>query len=144
MNTLFIHWMYALEGGMLIGLAAALLVLFIGRIMGVSSILDGAVFGIHEGQERVWRLSFVVGVVLSPWLWLLIVGRFPEFHSEGGTFRLILAGLLVGFGTRLGMGCTSGHGICGLSRFSRRSIVATLIFMSFAIFTVSVVRGRWL
>jgi uncharacterized protein len=126
----------AFIGGALIGLAAALLMLLNGRIAGVSGILGGAL----AGDDRGWRLAFLVGLVAAPLL-LGALGhplaspRMPESFAV-----VIAAGLLVGFGTRLGGGCTSGHGVCGIARLSPRSIVATLIFMATAAVVVAVMR----
>ncbi|MDN8693899.1 YeeE/YedE thiosulfate transporter family protein, partial [Staphylococcus aureus] len=89
--------------------------------------------------ERWWRLAFVLGLVLSSWVWLLLA-PLPEVQVTSNYQLLALAGLLVGFGARLGSGCTSGHGICGLSRLSGRSLVATVTFMTVAMVTVFVVR----
>lgn len=118
----------ALAGGLLIGLAAVLLALLNGRIAGISGILSGL---LRPWQgEWPWRLAFIVGLLAAT----LLVAR-PEIHIEASTPMLIMAGLLVGFGTRLGSGCTSGHGVCGLSRLSMRSLVATGLFMAAAVVT---------
>lgn len=127
----------ALIGGAEIGLAAGLMILLLGRIAGVSGILAGIIP--FRREETGWRLAFALGLVAAP----LFAGLFrapapPEFTA--GYPLLALAGLLVGFGARLGGGCTSGHGVCGLSRFSLRSLVATVTFMSVAIATVFVLR----
>ena len=128
----------ALAGGSLIGLAAALLLLINGRIAGVSGILGGVV-GARVG-EGAWRVAFIVGLVLSPIVYAasgVTLARISIDHSFGA---LIIAGLLVGFGTRLGSGCTSGHGVCGLGRGSRRSLVATAVFIGTAILIVFISR----
>ena len=121
------------SGGLLIGLAAAAFILFHGRIMGVSSIVSGLLRS--SKGDRSWRISFLAGLILAP-----IIAKFagftPIIRIEQSTAWLVLAGLLVGFGTSLGSGCTSGHGVCGIARLSPRSITATLIFMAFAMFTV--------
>ncbi len=127
----------ALLGGLLIGLATALLWLLNGRIAGISGITAGTFTSF--GPERRWRLAFVLGLVLSSWVWLLFV-PLPEVQVTCNYWLLAIAGLLVGFGARLGSGCTSGHGICGLSRLSGRSLVATVTFMTVAVVTVFVVR----
>lgn len=128
----------ALAGGVLIGLAAALLWLLNGRIAGISGIVGGLLQG-PAGGERPWRLAFLIGLLLAPWLYRWVAGL-PPIHIQATTPVLIGAGLLVGYGTRLGSGCTSGHGVCGLSRFSPRSLVATLLFMGAGFVTVFVVR----
>ena len=139
MNVDWMHftpWL-SLAGGIMIGLAAAMLVLLNGRIAGISGILAGAVFS--GGNERWWRLAFLAGLLLSPWLYRLTAGV-PVMQFEAGWPALIVAGLLVGFGTRLGSGCTSGHGVCGLSRQSPRSLAATCLFMAAGFVTVFVIR----
>ncbi|TDQ82076.1 hypothetical protein A8950_1896 [Dongia mobilis] len=127
----------ALLGGALIGFAAFMLMLRLGRIAGVSGILAQGVFG--AGDERSWRLAFLGGIVLGAIAMAYALGGFQPVFS-GGWPVLVIGGLLVGFGTRLGSGCTSGHGICGLARFSKRSLAATLTFMAVAIATVFVMR----
>jgi len=116
----------ALAGGILIGLSTVMLILLTGRVAGISGILGGLLK--PQLNETLWRLTFVIGMVAAPWLYLALVGSF-EFESPRGTAALIVAGLLVGYGTRLGSGCTSGHGVCGLSRLSLRSLAATGVFM---------------
>ena len=131
-----------LIGGALIGLSATLLLLANGRIAGISGILGGALDrpGPMGGRELPWRLAFLAGLPLG----FLLVSAFEPasvtLEIEAGTPMLILAGLLVGVGTRLSQGCTSGHGVCGLARGSRRSLVATASFMAVAIATVFVTR----
>ena len=127
----------SLSGGLLIGLATALLWLLNGRIAGISGITAGVL--ISSGAERLWRLAFVLGLVLSSWVWLLLA-PLPVSQVTSNYWLLAIAGVLVGFGARLGSGCTSGHGICGLSRLSGRSLVATLTFMAVAVVTVFIVR----
>ncbi len=124
----------SLVGGMLIGIATALLILFSGRIAGISGILGG-VLRLSETKQNQWRLFFLAGLVIAPWVYGLFLAL-PSAEVEADTLGLIIAGLLVGYGTRLGSGCTSGHGVCGLSRLSIRSLVATLIFMCCGIITV--------
>ena len=130
-------WLWAALGGVLIGLAAAWLWLGYGRIMGVSGILGSAVSS--QGSERAWRSYFVIGVLLSPWVYQWAFSL-PEIVITDHKGLLVLGGLLVGFGTRLGSGCTSGHGVCGLGRLSKRSLVATLTFMACGFVTVFVLR----
>ncbi len=123
----------ALAGGLLIGLAAALLILLNGRIAGVSSILGGLL--VRKQDEFIWQLMFIIGLVVAP----LIYGLFealPRAENQAHGWLLAIAGLLVGLGTRYGSGCTSGHGVCGLSRLSLRSLVATLTFMAAGFITV--------
>jgi len=126
----------SLIGGLLIGLAAVGLALLNGRIAGISGIVAGLLK--PEKGEWPWRLAFLIGLLASTLL-VLFIAR-PTIRIEADTFTLVIAGLLVGFGTRLGSGCTSGHGVCGLSRLSLRSLVATAIFMASAIVTVYLVR----
>jgi uncharacterized membrane protein YedE/YeeE len=128
----------ALAGGSLIGLAAALLLLLNGRIAGVSGILGGIVGA--SVREAAWRAAFIAGLVLSPIVYAASGATLPRISIDHSVGALIIAGLLVGFGTRLGSGCTSGHGVCGLARRSRRSLVATAVFMGTAILTVFVSR----
>jgi uncharacterized protein len=117
----------ALFGGLLIGSSAVILILLTGRVAGISGIVGGLLK--PQRGETLWRLAFVLGMAAAPWLYQAMVGSF-EFESPRGTIALIIAGLLVGYGTRLGSGCTSGHGVCGLSRLSLRSLVATGVFMA--------------
>ena len=122
-------------GGVLIGVAAAILLIFNGRIAGISGILGG-ILKPAKG-DTAWKVAFILGIIISPLLFMW--GAYtPEVNIAVSTPVLIIAGLLVGFGTRLGSGCTSGHGICGMARFSRRSIVAVLIFMVVAFVTVAI------
>jgi len=125
----------SLFGGVIIGLAASLLALGAGRVAGISGILGGLFTPGREG--RGWRLQFLAG--LSVGALLLLAVQPAVFGSTGRSLPVLaMAGLLVGFGARLGGGCTSGHGVCGLSRLSARSLVATLVFMSAAAITVLV------
>jgi len=123
----------ALLGGMLIGAGAAALLLLNGRIAGISGIFENAVTGVIGAQA--WRLAFLVGLVLPA----AILGLGPIVFAQGLPL-LALSGLLVGFGTRLGGGCTSGHGVCGLANLSPRSLLATLTFMTVAVAVVFIVR----
>lgn len=127
----------ALLGGALIGLAATLFVLLNGRIAGISGVLGGLLR--PAVGDIGWRLAFVIGLVAAPLAWGL-VAALPAIQVDAGTPMLIAAGLLVGVGTRYGAGCTSGHGVCGLSRLSPRSMVATAVFMAAGFVTVFVVR----
>ena len=123
----------AFSGGFLIGLAAAAFILLHGRIMGVSSILGGLI-GSAKG-DRGWRLSFLAGLIAAPLL-AKLMGFMPSVRIDQSLLGLVFSGLLVGFGTSLGNGCTSGHGVCGIARLSSRSIIATLTFMAFGMLTV--------
>jgi uncharacterized membrane protein YedE/YeeE len=126
-----------LAGGLLIGLSAALFVLLNGRIAGISGILGG-LLALPKGDSA-WRVAFILGLVVSP-LVFASVHVLPAVRVDAGTGTLVAAGLLVGLGTRYGAGCTSGHGVCGLSRLSPRSLVATAAFMLAGFATVFVVR----
>jgi uncharacterized membrane protein YedE/YeeE len=127
----------ALAGGALIGLAAAILVLCNGRIAGISGVLGGLLRPSAEGVG--WRLAFLAGLLAAPIVYAL-AAALPRPQIDAGWATLVAAGLLVGLGTRYGAGCTSGHGVCGLSRLSLRSLVATLAFMGAGFATVYVVR----
>jgi uncharacterized membrane protein YedE/YeeE len=131
-------WLRAAVGGSLIGAAAALLWAANGRIAGISGVLGGALWPQRHGERR-WRLAFLAGLLLGPLL-LFAAGLFQGPPRAQLSPWLLAAGLLVGFGTRLGSGCTSGHGICGLARFSPRSLAATATFMGFGFLTVWLVR----
>jgi uncharacterized membrane protein YedE/YeeE len=126
-----------LAGGLLIGSSVVLLLYTLGRIAGISGIAAGAIT--QNGIERYWRLAFLIGIVLSAVLYMVFVGDL-QVQTQMSSTWLVVAGLLVGFGTRLGSGCTSGHGVAGLSRLSPRSIVATLTFMAAAIVTTNIIR----
>jgi uncharacterized protein len=131
----------ALIGGVLIGLAALLLWLGIGRIAGISGIVGNLIApGVGE---RGWRLAFIAGLVAAPLLFGLLRGAPPTSAVSATPAIIVIGGLLVGFGTRLGGGCTSGHGVCGLARLSPRSLVATALFMACGVATVFVTR-HWL
>ena len=127
-----------LLGGLLIGLAAAVLLLLNGRISGISGIVGGLLA--PRSAEVGWRVVFVAGLLLGALSYMLATsGPFPV-EMQASMPILIVAGLLVGFGTRLGSGCTSGHGVCGIARLSRRSIVASAVFFGVAIVTVFLTR----
>lgn len=131
----------SLAGGALIGLSAALLIVLIGRIAGISGILGTPMqrdaWAHYFGWG--WRLAFMVGLLASPLIWQLFA-PLPAMQLPENPRLIVLAGLLVGFGTRLGSGCTSGHGVCGLARLSRRSLAATVTFIAFGALTVFVLR----
>jgi len=120
-------WIMGLAGGLMIGLAAALYLLLDGRIMGASGIVGGLIDG-SKASRRAERAAFLAGLVAVPAL-LVAAGIGGRSAPVAGTGALILAGLLVGFGTRLGNGCTSGHGVCGISRLSVRGIAATIVYL---------------
>lgn len=127
----------ALVGGVMIGAAAAAFALLNGRIAGVSGILAGLLR--PAPGNTAWRVAFIAGLVLAPWVYA-VFAPLPESTIEAGYPVAVLAGLLVGIGTRYGSGCTSGHGVCGVARLSRRSVVATACFMAAGFATVFVVR----
>lgn len=127
----------SLAGGILLGLASALFILLNGRILGISGIVGGLLR--PRGGDTGWRLAFLGGLFAAPLLHFLLAGpSAPRIDAGWGT--LVVAGLLVGAGTRYGSGCTSGHGVCGLSRLSPRSLVATLAFMGAGFLTVFLAR----
>ncbi|EPM4284623.1 MULTISPECIES: YeeE/YedE family protein [Vibrio] len=129
-----VPWM-SLLGGIIVGVSAITLMLFTGKTAGISGILNGAV----ESEDRVWRIVFLIAMVLGGVFAVYVLGgHVPEQYS-GSVVLVIVAGLLVGVGTRIGNGCTSGHGICGIGRFSIRSVVATCTFMATAMLTVLLV-----
>ncbi len=135
----FTPWL-SLGGGLLLGLASALFVLLNGRILGVSGILGGLLTPTRG--DMAWRIAFLLGLLAAPVSFALMVpaGWLSAPRIEANVMTVVIAGLLVGFGTRLGSGCTSGHGVCGLSRLSMRSLVATGGFMAAGFATVFVVR----
>ena len=125
-------------GGALIGLAAALLMLLTGRIAGISGILGGCLG--FAGNDKGWRLAFIAGLIVAPLTGGLLGFPLPFPEMPDSWTVIVAAGLLVGFGTRLGSGCTSGHGICGVARLSPRSIAATGTFMAVALVVVALTR----
>lgn len=134
-------WGIALAGGVLIGLAATLLLWLNGRIAGVSGILGGLIFPVTG--DTAWRAAFILGLIAAAGFYMAAVPDAPLPRTDHPRAMLLVAGVLVGFGTRMGNGCTSGHGVCGLGRFSFRSLVAVLTFMIAAIGTTFVVRHVW-
>jgi uncharacterized membrane protein YedE/YeeE len=126
-------------GGLLIGLAASLMLLGLGRIAGISGLVARATALADTGPPRALALVFVAGLPLGAWLMARALGG-VAVQMPGSAFTLIVGGLLVGFGTRLGSGCTSGHGVCGLSRLSPRSALATALFMASGFATVALAR----
>ena len=127
----------SLAGGIVIGVAAAMLVLLNGRIAGVSGIIGGVLR--PAGGDMAWRFAFIIGLLVAPAVYRLVAAPSPP-TIEAGYPVLLLAGLLTGAGTRYGSGCTSGHGVCGLSRLSPRSLAATLAFMLAGFATVFAAR----
>lgn len=134
-------WMTALAGGVLIGLSATLLLWLNGRVAGVSGILNGVLF--PKVGDVAWRAMFLAGLVAAAGLYMALVPGAPLPRGDFTRAGLIVAGLLVGFGTRMGNGCTSGHGVCGIGRLSMRSLVAVITFMATAIATTFLVRHVW-
>ncbi|MCV4285246.1 YeeE/YedE family protein [Pseudomonas capsici] len=138
---MLIDWLHftpwsALAGGLLIGLAASLFVLGNGRITGISGLLAGL---LQQGEGRNEKALFIVGLLVSPLIWG-VFSAWPAMSFETSWPGLIVAGLLVGIGTRYGSGCTSGHGVCGIARLSPRSMVATVVFMLAGFSTVFILR----
>ena len=127
-----------LVGGLLIGVAAALLLLLNGRISGISGIVGGLLA--PKSSDAGWRVVFVAGLLLGAFGYMLATGGAMPVKMQASLPVLVVAGLLVGFGTRLGSGCTSGHGLCGIGRLSKRSIVASAVFFGVAMLTVFIVR----
>jgi uncharacterized membrane protein YedE/YeeE len=139
---MFIDWNQftpwsALAGGALLGIASALFILLNGRIAGIC----GIVGGLYSPQRNdiAWRIAFILGLMLAPLAWSLI-DTLPNIEIKASNSLLVISGLIVGISTRYGSGCTSGHGVCGISRLSPRSIVATLAFMGTGFLTVYTVR----
>ncbi len=124
--THFTPWA-SLAGGLVLGLAAAAFILLNGRVLGISGIVGGLLR--PKAGDTGWRLSFVAGLLVAPTVWALFATPVVP-RIEAGPALLVIAGLMVGWGTRYGSGCTSGHGVCGLARLSPRSLVATLAFMA--------------
>lgn len=127
----------SLAGGVIIGIAAAMFILLNGRIAGISGVLGGLLKPVHDDIS--WRVAFIAGLVGAPLLYTLFTAL-PRPQIDASYAGLVAAGLLVGIGSRYGSGCTSGHGVCGISRFSLRSFVATATFMLAGFITVFVVR----
>ncbi|MEZ5668250.1 MAG: YeeE/YedE family protein [Alphaproteobacteria bacterium] len=128
----------ALIGGGLIGVAAVAMMLFLGRIAGISGIAGGLLSA--PASDAGWRVAFLLGLIAAPFLVGLVGGTMPAVETPHSTALMIAGGLLVGLGSRMGSGCTSGHGVCGMARMSRRSLAATVTFMATGIVTVFVVR----
>ena len=129
----------SLAGGALIGLAAVLLMLLRGRILGATGILAGALLPASR-YDWVWRVMMLAGMFTGPWVFLAISGQLPDIQVPAATPLLLIGGFLVGIGVTLGSGCTSGHGVCGMARLSPRSFAATATFMLTTGLTVYVIR----
>lgn len=138
METDFTPWA-SLAGGAMIGLAAVLLMLVAGRVMGATGILAGALMPASR-EDAAWRWVMIAGMLTAPAVYLLATGGWPEITVPVSAPMLLIGGFLVGVGVTFGGGCTSGHGVCGMARFSTRSIVATAVFMGACFATVYVVR----
>jgi uncharacterized membrane protein YedE/YeeE len=130
----------SLSGGVLLGLASALFILLNGRILGISGILGGLIP--PKRTDALWRLAFLAGIFTSPWVFKALTPSsiLTAPRIDAGFLLLVIAGLLVGLGTRYGSGCTSGHGVCGLARLSPRSLIATLTFMAAGFAVVFIAR----
>ncbi|SEL67084.1 hypothetical protein SAMN05444413_11329 [Roseivivax marinus] len=141
--TEFTPWL-SLGGGILIGLSAVIVMALFGRIAGISGITTGVMGAVvpmqSSASDRDWRIAFVVGLVTAPILYAIVTGGWPEQTVPSAPLGMIAAGLIVGVGTALGSGCTSGHGVCGLARLSPRSLAAVVTFMATAAITVFVLR----
>ncbi len=131
-------WIYALVGGVLIGVSVSIMLIWNGRVTGISGIINGALANV-EG-DRSWRMAFIGGLVLGGFALSLINPSFFAGALNSPDWTVVVAGLLVGFGTIMGSGCTSGHGVCGISRFSTRSLLATVTFMVAGIVAVYLFR----
>lgn len=137
-ETTFTPWT-SLGGGVLIGVASTLLMLFLGRIMGATGILSG-IFLPSSPQDRSWRVAALAGMVSGPVVFFAFTGALPAVQVPISTTMLLVGGVIVGLGVTLGSGCTSGHGVCGMARLSPRSIVATVTFMIATGVTVYIIR----
>ena len=126
--------MISIVGGAIIGIAVSLMLLFNGRVTGISGIIGGTLT--PKSNDTLWRVTFILGLLAGGFVLKFILPEAFEIKSSAQTIDYIIAGLLVGFGTLLGNGCTSGHGVCGISRFSVRSIMSTVTFISFGVLSV--------
>lgn len=131
-------WLLAFFGGVLIGLSATVLLLFNGRIAGISGIFSGAMT--NRGDDRILRIAFLLAMIIGATLYIKFVPGAPQPREGFSNVLLVAGGLIVGFGTYIGGGCTSGHGVCGLGRLSKRSLIAVLVFMLTAIINTYIVR----
>jgi len=130
----------ALSGGVLIGVAASLLLWLTGHVAGISGIIGRVMFSLKDSGEFVWRALFLLGLVVGAKLYYVGFVAAPAAREDFPVWLLIVSGLLVGFGSSMGKGCTSGHGVCGLGRLSIRSLVATLVYLGVAVITTTLVR----
>ncbi|WP_282051700.1 YeeE/YedE family protein [Phaeobacter inhibens] len=137
-----IDWIWGLIGGALIGTGGAVYLLGNGRIMGASGILGGLIDGSGRNSAAE-RLAFIAGVVLIPLVMWLTIAEVPDTHLTPNTAVIVAAGLLVGLGTRVANGCTSGHGVCGISRLSLRGLIATVIYILAGALTLALFRHVW-
>ncbi len=128
-----------LIGGILIGISSSLMMLLLGRVTGISGILSTS-FSTFKQSEQNWRRTFIIGLILGGFLSKLVFPNLFNFEIQSSLRTIIIAGLLVGFGTSLGSGCTSGHGVCGIALLSKRSFIATLTFMLSGVITVAIMR----
>ncbi|QIE45242.1 YeeE/YedE family protein [Pseudohalocynthiibacter aestuariivivens] len=138
METVFTPWQ-SLAGGSLIGLAATLLMLSLGRIFGATGILSGLIAFVPS-EDRAWRVALLLGMVSGPLVVMLLSGQMPVVQVPTSAPMLVIGGLAVGVGVTFGSGCTSGHGVCGMARLSRRSFAAVLTFMITTAITVYILR----
>lgn len=141
-TTEFTPWL-SLFGGVMIGLSAVMVMALFGKIAGITGITKGltGLMPMADGpQDRAWRLTFLLGLVVAPVVVLLVTGSFSQQTVPDNFIGMALAGLLVGVGTTLGSGCTSGHGVCGLARLSPRSLVAVVTFLVAAVATTTLIR----
>ena len=134
-------WIYGLVGGLFIGLGGLVLLIFNGRIMGASGILGQLIDG-KQDTENLERIVFLIGVIAAP-LMILQFSDFSTTNVTSNTIQLVLAGLLVGAGTRIANGCTSGHGVCGISRLSLRGLLATAVYIAAGALTMVTLRTFW-
>ena len=130
---------YSFEGGMAIGLGAVMLMLSLGRTLGATRILSSTIFA-EDRREFKWRIAMIIGMITAPILIFLFTGKIPEVNVPISPFMIVLGGIVVGFGASLGSGCTSGHGVCGLSRLSLRSLAAVPTFMATGVITLYIIR----
>jgi uncharacterized membrane protein YedE/YeeE len=135
---MLVDWIYALIGGMIIGCSVSIMLLFNGRVTGISGIVNGILS--PEKGDNAWRFTFVLGLLVGGLLLKIIAPQAFDGALATSTSSVVVAGILVGFGTIMGSGCTSGHGVCGISRLSIRSIIATLTFISAGVITVLIVK----
>lgn len=138
METVFTQ-ISSFGGGLAIGLGAVLLMLSLGRILGATGILSGTVFA-EDREDLKWRAAMILGMIAAPILIFLFTGKMPDVNVPISPLMIVVGGVIVGFGASLGSGCTSGHGVCGLSRLSVRSMVAVPTFMATGVITLYIIR----